>query len=144
MSLLQTIKSDSLAARKSRNTAAATALTTLMGELETFGKNAGREVTDADVVAFIKKTIKNLDETIRVASAHGNHTTAERLNDELKLFEKYLPKQLSGDELEDLIDTLIAGGLTSVGDVMKALKTNHNGTYDGGTASMILKQRFAK
>lgn len=144
MSLLQTIKSDSLAARKSRDTATATALTTLIGELETAAKNSGHEPSDAEVIAAIKKTIKNLDESIRVASAHGNHTTAERLNDELKLFEKYLPKQLSGDELEDIIDLAIASGAKSVGDVMKLLKTSHAGLYDGALASTILKTKFAK
>lgn len=142
MTLLATLKADALAARKARATETATSLTTLIGELETFGKNAGHEPTDADVVVFVKKTLKNVDEMLRLASpgsiAHSVATT------ERALFEKYLPKQLSEAELKFVIDELVAVGHTNVGDVMKALKTDHGGQYDGAMASTILKAKFAK
>ncbi len=142
MSLYLTIKTDALSARKRRDTATATSLTTLIGELETFAKNAGREPTDADVVAFVQKTLKNVDEVLRLASQESSsYLTAV---DERALFERYLPKQLSRDELVSIIETAIEAGATSVGDVMKLLKSSHNGQYDGALASAILKARFAK
>lgn len=142
MSLYLTIKADALQARKQRDTATATSLTTLIGELETFAKNAGREPTDADVTAFVQKTLKNVDEVMRLASQESSsYLTAV---DERRLFEKYLPTQLTADELKSLIDNYVEAGATNVGDVMKLLKTNHNGQYDGATASSLLKARFAK
>lgn len=142
MSLYLKIKTDALLARKSRDTAAATSLTTLIGELETFSKNAGREPTDADVVAFVQKTLKNVDEVLRLASMESSaYLTAV---DERALFEQYLPKQLSRDELTSIIDAAIEAGAASVGDVMKLLKTSYNGQYDGALASTILRARFAK
>jgi hypothetical protein len=61
MSLIQTIKADQVQARKARS-ASASILTTLIGEAEMIGKNAGdRESTDEEVIAIIKKFIKNLD-----------------------------------------------------------------------------------
>lgn len=142
MSLYLTIKTDALTARKNRDTRTATSLTTLIGELETFAKNAGREPTDADVVAFVQKTLKNVDEVLRLASQESSsYLTAV---DERALFERYLPKQLSRDELSAIIETAIEAGATNVGDVMKLLKTSYNGQYDGAVASAILKARFAK
>lgn len=140
MSLYITVKADALQARKQRDTATATSLTTLIGELETFAKNAGREPTDADVVTFVQKTLKNVDEVLRLASMETSaYLTAV---EERKLFEKYLPKQLSTDELQELIDSYIKAGATNVGSVMKLLKTNHNGQYDGSQAATILKEKF--
>ncbi len=142
MSLYITIKADALQARKQRDAATATSLTTLIGELETFSKNAGREPTDADVVAFVQKTLKNVDEVLRLASQESSsYLTAV---DERKLFEKYLPKQLTADELANIIDSYVEAGMNTVGDVMRLLKTNHNGEYDGAVASALLKKRFAK
>lgn len=143
MSLFQTIKADALEARKARSAGTAAALTTLIGELETFGKNAGREPTDADVVAFVKKTLKNIGETL----GHLPSTDARfaELMNEMGLFEKYLPTQLTEDELRATIENIIAvGDGATVGDVMKVLKTNFNGQYDGALASTILKARFAR
>lgn len=143
MSLITRIKADALAARKMRATLAASTLTTLLGELETFGKNAGREPTDADVVTFVKKTIKNLDEMLHLTSETSEaYGTAFR---EKELLEAYLPKQLTETELRSTIENIIAAGDgKTVGDVMKALKTNFNGQYDGALASSILRARFGK
>lgn len=142
MSLYITLKADALQARKQRDTATATSLTTLIGELETLAKNSGREPTDADVTAFVQKTLKNVDEVLRLASQESSaYLTAV---EERKLFEKYLPKQLTTAELQSLIDSYVEAGAKTVGDVMKLLKTNHNGQYDGATASTLLKARFAK
>lgn len=143
MSLLTRLKADALAARKMRATLAATTLTTLLGELETFGKNAGRTPTDADVVAFVKKTVKNLDEMLRLAAETSEaYGTAFR---EKELLEAYLPKQLSETELRAVIENIIASGDgATVGDVMKFLKIHFNGCYDGALASSILKARFNK
>lgn len=142
MSLLQTLKTDALEARKARHTTTATTLTTLIGELETFCKNAGREVTDADVVAFVKKTLKNVTETL----SHLDKTDPRAIPfmTEAKLLEHYLPKQMTEDELRALIESFVQQGMSTVGDVMKTLKVQYNGQYDGAMASALLKARFGK
>ena len=63
--LLETINQDRNEARKMKYTATATLLTTLYSEAQMVGKNDGnRETTDAEVVAVIKKFVKNIDETL--------------------------------------------------------------------------------
>lgn len=143
MSLFQTLKIDALEARKARRTKTAAALTTLIGELETFSKNAGRDPTDADVVTFVKKTVKNIDETLKVISNKEDERAID-LEHEKVIFERYLPRQLDEAQLGTIIDLAISSGATSVGDVMKLLKTSYGGQYDGALASTILKQRFQK
>lgn len=143
MSLLDTIKADALTARKGRQHKTANALTTLLGELETAAKNTGHPSTDAEVVAAIKKTIKNLDETLKIVAGKNDDRELDLLY-ERHIFEKYLPQQLGEQELTAAIENIIAAGDgRTVGDVMKALKASFSGQYDGALASKLVKARFA-
>lgn len=142
MTLLSRIKADQLEARKERATAKAAFLGTLLGEIETLAKAGKGELTDLVVVTVVKKFIKNADEMLKVApEGSQQRDIAHR---EKFVLEGFLPKQLNEAELKFVIDELIAAGNTNVGDVMKALKTDHGGYYDGAMASTILKARFAK
>jgi uncharacterized protein YqeY len=148
MSLLQKIKADQVAARKARSSVDAAILTTLIGEAEAVGKNGGnREVTDAEVVAMIKKFVKNLDETIRIAGDYRDGDACDRAWSEKQVLEQYLPKQLTEDELRMAMSELIANnglsGAKAMGVLMKELKTNYEGLYDGALASKLAKELLA-
>ena len=108
------IKELQVAARKA-GTADASLLTTLLGEAAMVGKNAGRDTTDQEVVAVVKKFIKNLDETISALSTRGQDTTA--FTAERKLLEQFLPLQLTELALQH-----IAENHSSMPEFMKFLK----------------------
>ncbi len=136
MSLMTDIKNKQVTARKA-GSSVAQLYTTLLGEASAVGKNAGnRETTDAEVVAVVKKFIKNIDETISALAARNmDHSvfTAERV-----ALEQFLPIQLSESDLRDIATTKA----TSMPDFMKYLKENHPGQYDGKMASAIAKSVF--
>jgi uncharacterized protein YqeY len=139
MPLIQTIKSAQIAARKKRDSITASLLTTLIGEAEMVGKNANREVTDQEVVATIKKFIKNLDETIRIAGDYRDGDACDKAWTEKQALEKFLPKQLSEAEIRALISDFLGVGETrpNMGEVMKHMKSNYDGQYDGKVVSKI-------
>jgi len=67
MSLLAQLKKDSMLARKAADSVRATLLSTLIGEAEMVGKNAGnRESTDDEVQQTIRKFLKNNQEALGV------------------------------------------------------------------------------
>lgn len=137
MSLMSAIKEKQLNARKSGATVEARLLTTLLGEASAVGKNDGnRESTDAEVVAVVKKFIKNIKETIAAQAAAGMPADAY-LAEELSILEEFLPKQLSELELSAISDNF-----KTMPEFMKFLKDNHAGCYDGKMASMIAKQVY--
>lgn len=142
MTLLQQLKADALTSRKARDTARATALTTLIGELETSAKNTGHEPTDTEVIAAIKKTLKNINETMKAVTATGGNVTLAMAAEEV-LFESYLPKQLNEAELRSVVGAIIVTGAKTMGDIMKALKAQHDGQYDGKLASTVIKDLLA-
>jgi len=61
MTLMEQIKTAQVTARKT-GAQEASLLTTLLGEAAMVGKNANRETTDQEVVAVVKKFVKNIDE----------------------------------------------------------------------------------
>lgn len=135
MTLIQTIKEQQLQARKDGNVQASL-LTTLLAEATNVGKNDGnRETTDQEVVAVVKKFIKNLDETIQALQTRKQDFSA--FTAEKETLETFLPAQLSKTDLLNLAKTQPSMPL-----FMKHLKENFAGQYDGKTASLIAKQVF--
>lgn len=139
MTLLEQIKADQLQARIAADKAKASILTTLIGEAEMVGKNDGnRDTTDQEVIATIKKFIKNIDETIAVAGS------TETLVAEKDALQVYLPRQLTEPELRVTIGNIIVtqglSGPKAMGQLMGELKKNHAGSYDGALASRLVKE----
>ena len=144
MSLITQIKAEQVTARKNRNGPMASLLTTLIGEAEMVGKNAGREVLDAEVVATIKKFIKNIDETIKALGA--DDARAQAAMDERVVLEHFLPSQMSEQQLTEAVTAIKAelnAGQKDMGKVMSLLKTRHEGQYDGKMASTVVKAVLA-
>lgn len=141
MSLVQKIKADQLVARKSRATVVASLLTTLLGDIQTISKNDGdREPSDAEVVALIKKYIKNMTDTITKLS---DDAVIRSIVVERDVLTAYLPKQLSKDELLlaiiGIAEEQDVHTLRQMGVVMKVLKERYDGQYDGVVASALIK-----
>lgn len=109
--LINTIKQNQLQARKNKDAAAASLLTTLVGEASMIGKNDGnRESTDAEVTAVIKKFVKNIDESISALSKNAGEN-AERIataTKEKEILMAYLPKQLDEAQLRVEMQKIIA------------------------------------
>lgn len=142
MSLIQTIKADQLQARKNKEQLRASLLTTLLGEATAIGKNDGnRETTDAEVMAMIKKFVKNINDTL----PHRPNDT--NLIEERDILMQYLPKQLTSEELVLVVQNIIAEndleGPKAMGAVMKVLKEHHDGQYEGKLASQIAREALS-
>ncbi len=134
MSLLQKIKDDRFNARKNKKAQKARFLTTLLAESERPGLDDGkRESTDAEVLAVIKKFVKGLKETLALQYD-------ETLHAELSTCMEYMPTQLDDDQLRTIIGEYIAGGVSKLGIIMKMLKTDYSGQFDGRRASAIAKE----
>lgn len=138
MLIIEQLRQDSLAARKDRtDPIKVSLLSTLIGEAVKIGKDAGnRESNDAEVSAVIKKFVKNLQEVAKLGSI-DQKLQAEH---ELKILTGYLPKQLTSDELGAIITaSLVTSTTPNFGLVMKTLKANHDGLYDGAMAKAVFE-----
>lgn len=151
--LMEKIRSLQLEARKTRNKTASDLYTTLIGEAAMIGKNDGnRESTDAEVVAIIKKFIKNNGEAQKVLidsmppSSDFTPPGAVKLMDEMELLEALLPSQITGERLRGVIESMkneTGAGPKDMGKIMGLLKQRFDGQYDGKEASVLVKSVLA-
>jgi len=127
--LVDQLKADRMTAMKERNAVAKTILTTLLGELEGAAKRGNSDITDDMVIRTCKKFVAA---NLEVIAFNGNNV--EQLAEENIVLDRFIPKQLTKDELYAIIEGLEADNL---GTVMKHLKANHDGTYDGKLAANV-------
>ena len=141
------IRAAQLEARKTRNATKAGLLTTLIGEAAAIGKNDGnRETSDSEVVAVIKKFIKNIDLTLEAMRGRGRQLDEAVMTAEKEILEKFLPSQLSEDQLKAIVVVLkkeYDAGPKDMGKILGTLKMRHSGQYDGKMASDITKTVLA-
>lgn len=144
MSLLEQIKEKQLIARKAQDDIAKSLLTTLVAEASVPGKNNGnRESTDEEVIAVIKKFIKGVNETIEALKFYSDGR-GPRAHLEKEILESFLPKQLTEDELREIIGGIIVGlgekNPKLMGKVLSLVKEKYNGQYDGSIAAKLTKE----
>lgn len=142
MTLFNQIKTDQLAARKSRDKLTTSLLTTLIGDLEMVAKTAGTLCSDDQVITTIKKFIKNIDLAL---ATQGDVSTDDGSADyyvnqlmEKSKLEQYLPQQLTTDEISVAVDQFVLTVGKDKGLIMKALKEAYHGQYDAKLASIIV------
>ena len=134
--LLEKLKADQLAARKAKDANKASLLTTVVGEIETDSRRTGKPTTDADVMATIRKFLKGVDENIRIYSDYRDGENSDRCWAEKTILESYLPTQMSDEQLKEVL----RAQLTNKGAMMKFLKENFSGQYDGKLASQVIDE----
>lgn len=139
MNTLSNIKADQLAARKAKNTNEATLLTTLLSESVIVGKNQGRESTDEEVIAVVKKFLKNNTQYLSDIGA-SNPELKAKLEEEKSILSRYVPAQMEQYQMELIVAEIITSNPTlNMGGIMKHMKANYDGQYDGKMLSSVVK-----
>lgn len=135
--VLEKIKNDQLQARKNKDSFKASILTTLIGEIVSIGKNAGnRETNEEETLKLISKFKKGVQDTLALIKTGD----ISRYKTEIEIYDVYLPNLMTNDELKEVIRKIISEGSINMGDIMKELKANYAGLYDGKIASSIIKE----
>ena len=146
--LLHPIRDASIADRKARDTESAALLTTLLAEAARKGLDDGkRESTDAEVLKVLKRFIDGANEMSEKLPAGPRREHALREKAVLEALMPTQPRQITGDELglviDSIISTLTDKSPKSMGLVMGALKTKLPGAHDGTEASAMAKVKLA-
>ncbi len=115
-------------------------------EIANRGEADAAEVTDADILALMSKMVKQRMESARAYEEGGRLELAEKETNEIKVIEEFLPRQLSGDEVEAaVVDAIAASGASSIRDmgrVMAVLKGKYTGQMDFGAVGPAVKARL--
>ena len=115
-----------------------------MKEKDVEARGKGKEkAEDETLLAMMQTMIKQRNESIKMYTEGNRPELAEKEQAEIKVIERFMPKQLSEDEIKSVVASIIAStGAQSVkdmGKVMSSLKTEYAGKMDFGKASGIIK-----
>lgn len=134
---LQDLKKEKIVAMKNHDKDAVAGLNVVIAKLMILEKSGNGEVTETDVANAVKKSIKELQEEREGFEKAGRADSVLSLTNQINAVEKYLPKQLSEDEISAIIDSLPD---KSVPFVMRHFKANYDGLVDMKLVSTLLKK----
>ncbi len=143
MSFLQKIDDDYKTALKTSESLKVSVLRMLKSALKNRQIDKGRELSDDDILSVISTLCKQRKESIELFSKGGRTDLAEKESKELAILQLYLPRQLSLEELDNIILDSIkessAQGLKDLGKVMRIVISKVKGAADGHIVNQRVK-----
>ena len=111
-------------------------------DVEARGKGL-EKASDADLLSMMQTMIKQRNESIKIYLEGNRQDLADKEMSEIKVIEKFLPKQLSDAEIESAIKAIMAAtganSMKDMGKIMGELKGKYAGQLDFGKASAMIK-----
>ncbi|BCB95749.1 aspartyl-tRNA amidotransferase subunit B [Dissulfurispira thermophila] len=105
-------------------------------------------LTDDDILSVLSSMAKQRRESIEQFTLAGRTDLAEKEKKELEIVQSYLPRQLSLQEIEDIINSAIeecnALSPSDIGKVMKIVAPKTKGVADGKFVSEKVKELLSK
>lgn len=144
---LQQELKESMLARDERRTSVLRMLISAIGYFEINKGGAGYVATEEDVQTVIQREVKQRRDSIEQFTAGGRQDLADKEQEELQLLAKYMPEQMSEEDVQKLVAEAIqqtnASTQQDMGKVMGALMPKVKGKADGGLVSRLVKEKLS-
>lgn len=105
-----------------------------------------KELSDDEIIAVLKGQVKQRQQAAELYLQGGRSELADIENREIELINKYLPAQLSEDELKKEVSEaaihLSADSMKDMGSMMKYLKEKIGSNVDGKLLSLLVRQKL--
>ncbi|SPD72810.1 YqeY-like protein [uncultured Desulfobacterium sp.] len=144
MSLLQKITDDLKSAMKERDGIRVSCLRMIKTSLKNLQVEKCRELQEEEIIAAISSAVRKAQEAIVEFRKGGREDLALKEEQEIKIYQGYLPQQLSSEEIEkilrEVISDLSAKTSRDIGKVMKAAMTRMAGQAQGKEVNEIARK----
>jgi len=146
--LADQIQTDLQTAMKARDRQTVAALRMVLARIKEARTAAGHgaDVSDTEEQELIAREAKKREEAAATYTEHGRPELAENEQAELVVLQRYLPTQLSDDELVELVDATIAdtgaSGPGDMGRVMGSIMPKVKGKASGNRVNALVTERL--
>lgn len=141
--IIEDIKS----AMKSQDKVALAVVRMLKSDIQMAELNKKSELTDDEIVSIVSKQIKMRKDSIKEFEKGNRNDLIEQSEQEIKILEKYLPEQLTEEEITDIINNVFSKvnptSSSDMGKIMGALTPLVKGKADMGIVSKIVKEKLS-
>ena len=147
MTLITEIKSQLEEAMRDRDETRRDTLRLILSSLQGAEKELQRTLSEDEELQVLQRERKKRVEAEEAFRAAGREEQADQEEAELEILEEFMPEPLSEDEIEDIVDHVIAEvGATSmrdIGRVMADVMPQIAGRADGSSVSQLVREKLA-
>ena len=147
MTLFEKINQDMITYMKSKDNFSLGVIRMVKGAIQLEAINKKKELTDDEVIAVISKQIKMRNDSINEFEKANRMDLVEQNKKEIAILEKYMPEQLSDDEINKIIDEafdkISPTSSKEMGLIMKEVSPKLKGRADMGKVNAIIKEKIA-
>jgi len=147
VALITTIENELKEARLAREDDRRDALVLILSSLRSAQKELQRPLSEDEELQVLQRERKKRVEAFEAFEAAGREEQADKEDFELEVLEEFMPEPLSEDELDEIVDDVIAEvGATSlrdIGRVMADVMPRVSGKADGSAVSQIVREKLA-
>jgi len=147
MSLLEKINQDVVSCMKEKDAFALGVVRMVKGAIQLEAINKKKELTDDEVVSVIAKQIKMRNDSILEFEKAGRDDLISQNKKEIELLNKYMPEQLSLEEVNKIIDEAFElikpTSSKDIGLIMREVSPKLKGKADMGKVNAIIKEKLS-
>ena len=142
------LQKDYIQAMKDRDAVKSSTVNFLRAQLKNVRiEKRSETLEDKDVVAVIKKQIKQRQDSIEQYEKGGRKDLADKETAEMAILKTYLPEELSGEVLQQLVDQAVAEtgaqSMKDMGNVIKSVAAKAQGKADNRVISELVKKALS-
>ena len=142
MSLQDKIEKDLVEARKSKDAEKAGVLQLIKAGIEKAEIAKRDTLTEDEVLAVVKKEHKQGKESLEAAVAADRKNLVHSYSDKLYMIEKYLPQQLTEDEILAILKVGGAQKGDNIGKLMGLVMKDYKSQVDGALVKKVITDNF--
>ncbi|EIT85221.1 hypothetical protein A374_10775 [Fictibacillus macauensis ZFHKF-1] len=148
MSLLERLNQDMKQAMKDKNKQKLSVIRMVKASLQNESIKLGRDINEEEELTVLAREMKQRKDSLHEFENAGREDLAEGIRAEIAIITDYMPKQLTDDEVNDLVLAAIQEvGATSkaqMGKVMGAVLPHIKGKADASLVSRLVQQHLSK
>ena len=145
--MLEKFQQDMIKAMKEKNKEELSVLRMAKGAMDKIRIDQKKEVDDQLLIEVIAKEIKSRNDSIAEFKKGGREDLVSKTENEIDILKRYLPEQLSEEEVDKIIDEafveLAPQSMKDMGKVMSMVSPKVKGCFDMGVVSSKIKSRLS-
>lgn len=144
----QRILDDIISSMKSRDKETLSVLRMVKGAMQIEEINIKHELNDEEMTRIISKQIKTRKDSIVEFEKGNRQDLIDAVNSEIVILDKYMPEQMSEEEIAVIIDKVFSevnpSGPSEIGKIMGAISPLVKGKADMGLVNKMIKEKLSK
>ncbi len=107
MSLKDSLQKDMIAAMKAKDKATLSTVRMLKAAVANEEINLGHDLSADEEISVLSHELKQRKDSLQEFEEAGRDEAVEKLKNEIKIVQKYMPAQLSAEEVKEVVQTTI-------------------------------------